>query len=149
MSLFTRFYSLCNEIETTDRAAKREYLIFNDNFGILFFAMIILSVKIQPVLVQTNAMHMPYILPKTERIRSFDYWTWSQVSIGKNERNLTKETRYASMRPIRFGSSTSGNFSGYSIESYGAFFKSCNHNSHLTFDFSIQLKFEILLIFLN
>ena len=73
MSIFTRFYSLCNEIETTDRAAKREYLIFSDNFGILFFAMIILSVKIQPVLVQTNAMHMPYILPKTERIRSFDY----------------------------------------------------------------------------
>ena len=80
MSIFTRFYSLCNEIETTDRAAKREYLIFNDNsitlndnFGILFFAMIILSVKIQPVLVQTNAMHMPYILPKTERIRPFDY----------------------------------------------------------------------------
>ena len=72
-STSTRFYSLCNEKETTDRAAKREYLIFNDNFGILFFAMIILSVKIQPVLVQTNAMHMPYILPKTERIRSFDY----------------------------------------------------------------------------
>ena len=40
---------------------------------ICYFAMIILSVKIQPVLVQTNAMHMPYILPKTERIRSFHY----------------------------------------------------------------------------
>ena len=73
MSIFTRFYSLCNEIETIDRAAKREYLISSDTFGILFFAMIILSVKIQPVLVQTNAMHMLYILPKTERIRSFDY----------------------------------------------------------------------------
>ena len=73
MSIFTRFYSLCNEIETTDRAAKREYLISSDTFGILFFAMIILSVKIQPVLVQTNAIHMLYILPKTERIRSFDY----------------------------------------------------------------------------
>ena len=34
-STSTRFYSLCNEKETTDRAAKREYLIFNDNFGIL------------------------------------------------------------------------------------------------------------------
>ena len=73
MSIFTKFYSLCNEIETTDRAAKREYLISSDTFGILFFAMIILSVKIQPVLVQTNAMHMLYILPKTEKIRSFDY----------------------------------------------------------------------------
>ena len=97
MSIFTRFYSLCNEIETTDRGAKREYLIFNDNsitlndnFGILFFAMIILSVKIQPVLVQTNAMHMPYILPKTERIRSFDYWTWSRVSIGKKSADFNK-----------------------------------------------------------
>ena len=52
--------------------------------------MIILSVKIQPVLVQTNAMHMPYILPKTERIRSFDYWTWSQVSIGKKSEEFNK-----------------------------------------------------------
>lgn len=52
--------------------------------------MIILSVKIQPVLVQTNAMHMPYILPKTERIRYFDYWTWSQVSIGKKSEEFNK-----------------------------------------------------------
>ena len=48
-----------------------------------------------------------------------------------------KETQYVSMRPIRFGSSTFGNFSGYSIESYGAFFKSCNHNIHLTLKFLI------------
>lgn len=58
--------------ETIYPTAKREYLIFSNNFEILSFVMIISLVKIQPVLVQTNVMHMPYILSKTERITFVD-----------------------------------------------------------------------------
>ena len=50
----------------------------------------ILSVKIQPVLVQTIAMHMPYILPTTERITFVDCWTWSKVKIRKKNQEFNE-----------------------------------------------------------